>query len=279
MLKIESILKLAEVAKLTPEQVVTLKALHASEKEEALSFELPKINTFTDDELTVLKKNTERTGYDIGKIAGIEMDVKAIRDEMGLSFDGKTVKNLLEAATKKALLDANIAPDKKVNELNADLDKLRKNITTLESEKTNLLSDFTSFKQTIAIDSEIVKHIPDNLGGLSKEDNLTLLKSVFTPKMDEGKLVFLKNGETIKDQTATPLTADKVVNLYAETKKFSIPKTPGRGGSDYTGPSGFKTLNEVMLYLEKEGITSQSEKGKVLIKQAQDEGLKFAVAT
>ena len=89
-----------------------------------------KLTVFTEGELNTFQKNK----YEDGRKAGVEMGVKDAATKLGIEFGGKTIDGLLDAATKKALADADKNPDQRVTELTQKVNTLQQNVTTYQTQ-------------------------------------------------------------------------------------------------------------------------------------------------
>lgn len=202
----------------------------AIDNEEEVDVTIPELTIRTLEEDDTRTGNL-KTQY---HTAGMEIAIKTARDEMGLEFQGKTMANFADAVSKKALEGANIEPNKKIQELEADKLKLQENITGLEgviSEKDTLFKKET---QKRTIDNLIEKNITGELS-LPKSDVSTLFKSKYDVSLDEtDKLVISKGGEVLKNKTTlSNLGIDEVMKDFLPnyTKKVQ----GGAAGGDETG--------------------------------------------
>ena len=227
---IKNIEELEKFVKL--EEGQSLKALMESEDE--VSIELDgtlKVRTAEDEEAFVNNLKTEF------KKAGEEIAVKEVRNELGLEFQGKTVKNLANALSEKVkadtLAEAKIEPDAKIQELTADKEalvsknqELTNQVSALTQEKNNIESGFkldTALKSKMAADSL-----------LSKEDRLDLFKKRYNPSYnEEGQLLLHKDGQVMKnDTTRDPIGLDEVMSDFDKAYLKEVKPAGGNGGGD-----------------------------------------------
>lgn len=175
------------------------------------------------------------------EIAGKEKLLKEMRDASELKYDGvKDPKNFVTALTTKVkentLEEAKIVPDKKIEELNVDLEKLR----TQLGEKDNKLGEWENkwndSQQDNKIDSFIMQAIPEKTN-ISKNEILTLAKNTdFKLKFDGEKPTIEKNGEVVKNDLREPVDALEYLKEF--TSKFAIKPEGGKGGGDDTTTGG-----------------------------------------
>jgi ribosomal protein S13 len=237
-LKKEAIETIAKLAKLTPE---ALTAAIADEKE--VDVAIPeKLTVLTEDEVTTLKTNT----YNDGKKAGVEMEIKGVKEELGLEFQGKSIKGLLEAHGKKVLADAKIDPDKKVKELEEKLGTVQKTATELQTKLTEKESEVSAVKTEAAI----VKDMPATT--LPSNKVLLLMKADgYEYKSEDGKIIWYKDGKALTDNLSNNLATKAVVEAYATEHKMISANDgggdpAGRGGGDKKNKTGkYSTLTEL----------------------------------
>lgn len=210
----------------------------AIENEEEVAIEL------TEDLVIRTKEEEDSFTNNIkteAKTAGVEMAIKGVRNDMGLDFEGKTMDNLLGAYKDKVLIDAKDElgePDKKISELNTDLEKVRGNLATRDEEITTLKTQMQNSNDNNFIDSQLLALMPDNLT-LSKSDALTLFKSKHVIELGENKaLVFKKDGEVMKNETTRdPLPSKDIINSFS-TPFLKKAEGGGGGGNDPGDPKG-----------------------------------------
>ncbi len=169
--------------------------------------------------------------------AGKEKLLKEMRDASELQYDGvKDPKKFVEALTSKiktsTLEEAKIVPDKKIEELNGDLEKLRTQLGDKDTKLGEWENKWNSSQQDSKIDSFIMQSIPDKTN-ISKNEILTLARNAdFKLKFDGEKPTIEKNGEVVKNDLREPV--DALEYLKGFTSKFAIKPEGGTGGGDDT---------------------------------------------
>lgn len=212
-----------------------LEAKIKSESEEDIT--LQKVNVFSDDELNQRIQNEKTTSYNEGKTAGVEMEVKNKKKELGYEFEGKDLNSLFDFHSNK-IKESFEKPDKKVIELTNDIEKMKQahkvELETITGERDTLKGTVNSLKTT----NSLMNIIPANTV-IPKEDVITLFNSKHQVAVEEGKTVVKFNGETIKDEkTASPLELKTVFMNWAAENKY-VSGTPGRGGGNDGGAGGY----------------------------------------
>ena len=143
----------------------------------------------------------------------------------------------------------------------------------MEREKEEALNNFKSYKDNSFIDSNILKAIPSNTV-IPKDDLLFLIKSKLNPSLEEGKLVFKKDGEILKNNTTLePLAIDKVFETYfAENKHYIKGVEGGQGGSDSSGQINPKGLDAYIKKASDSGVNVNSAEFSKQMSQAYASG-------
>jgi hypothetical protein len=218
-----------------------------------VKLEIPASLTVLDE--TELKR-VKDDEYNNGKTKGVEIAVKDAKEKLGLEFSGKTVDGLIEAANKKALEDAKVSPDKKVLELQRDIDTLKATNTDL----TTKLSTQEKAASSAATEKEIYKNVP-SLGENAPEVDIvvTLMRAKgYDFEIKDGKLTALKDGQPVKDNVANVLPVKDVITSFAKEAKLISDQSGaaggGRGGGDKGGGGAkvYKKMSEMVADAEKE---------------------------
>lgn len=248
MIKEEKITLLEKTLRL-PEG--SLKAAITDEKE--VDIELPTLKVYTEEEENTRIENVRKEA----KTAGVEMAVKEARNKLGLQFEGKTIDNLLEHHSKKVLADAKIEPEKKVKELQDDNEKLRTNLTQIQTDFDNFKLNSKKERDSIETENVILSKIPQNTL-IPQKDVLTVFKANFGIEKDEtGNIVFKKNNEVLKNKTTlSPLTLDEVMNDFITP--YIKPVQGGAGGGDDTGKDKPGSIQAFQKEMEEKGIAAGS---------------------
>lgn len=186
--------------------------------------------------------------------AAIEIEVKNIRNELGLEFQGKTVKNLVEAITAKNKEEFSKEPTEQLSKALKDVDTLKETVKSLQEDKTKVETDFNSYRNGLKLESELKKHLPKNLL-IPEDDALLILKSKLNPVIEGDKVVFKKGDEILKDKTTLdPLPSEKVMaDFFAENKHYLKAIEGGKGGTDEPGGSTASSREQWMKKYEAAG--------------------------
>lgn len=272
-LRAEDIKKLAALAKIKPED---LTAAIAAEAETAI--EIPAdLHTFTDTEITTLKTNE----YKSGKEKGVEMAVKDAKEKLGLDFQGKTIDGLITAAQKKAIEDAKIEPDKKVQELTDKITNLQNTVRDYETKIAEKENEVTAVK----VSTEVIRHIPafgENAPAISQEEVLQLMRANgYEFKLENGSVVAHKGGKPVQDKLSNAVPVKDVVDAFLKEKKLITEQAPapgGRGGGNGDPKGGkFATLGELKKHFTEQGKSLLGAEFSDAVKQAQADNPEFAL--
>lgn len=254
MLTQEAINKLASIIKVDAK---TLSDAIGSESETTV--EIPDLSAFTPEELERRDSNIKKENYDSGKVAGVEILVKELKEEHGIEIEGKDARKFLEAFRNKVIKDADIKPAEKDAETERIIAGLKSRNTELETENNTLNERIKINDIRSRAFSTITKDY-----SLSKEKILHLMSADGYELAEEGGLtVFRQNGNIVRDtKTQDPVTVDAVFDSYATANnliKAEEPLRKGRGtGSTRNNLSAPTTLSALKEQWEAEGKSVNS---------------------
>lgn len=247
--KIEQLLKL---------EAGTLKAAIESEDEQEITLE--GLNVYTQDELSSLEENIKKQEYRNGKVAGEEMAVKAVRDEYGLDFEGKTVRNFAEAFKNKIESESKKQPTEKIKELETDLQKLREKNGEWENKFNQLNDSISNERKEYKLKSLIESSVPKDT--ILPADKISLLfRNDYKVDFNEdGNPVVMKGDEVIKDEkTRNPLGVKDVLGSWLTENNFLKQEQQGRGEKDQRQNTKFGTIEAFNQEMEEKGMNPNSE--------------------
>lgn len=263
MLKQETINRLAALAKIN---AADLQAAITAEAETEVAID-EKILAFNEAEVSILKSNT----YKEGKVAGEQMAVDEVKKEMGLEYDGKSVKALVKEVAKKTLSDAKIEPEKKVQEMQEKLTNIQKTVQDYETKLAAKDAEVTGIK----INSELYKHIPspaENGPALGADDVIQLMRgNGFEFKLEEGVMKAYKNGALVQDNVSNAVAAKDVISSFLKEKKLMPEQQPvpnGRGGKDDKTPGAFSKLSDLEKSFKDQGKSTLGVEFSTAVEQA-----------
>lgn len=242
-------------------------------------------NAIESEESVSVELNEDRVVYDskedfdtyIGNVkkeastASLEIAIKNARNENGLEFQGKTMDNLVNAIKEKALADAQIEPNAKISELNKDLESLRGQLQTKESEFTELQDRFKREGQERSINNKILDALPKEGTTIGQDDLLTLFKSQHQVELsDDGNVVIKKNGQVMKDHLMSPMGLNDVINSF--TTPYIKKAEGGRGKGNEKGSAKAGTLDAFIKEMADKDIASGSQEFNRIMSERITEG-------
>lgn len=236
------------------------------EKEKDINIKLPKLNAFTDDELSTRDANIKKSSYDEGVTVGFDKSAKKLKEVSGVEIEGLDISKIANAISKKANKDAKIEPNTKIEELNKSIAKLQGTVTSLESEKETIANNFNAYKS----ETQILSEIPTNKAGLSNKTVLIEMKANGYEFTKEG---VTKDGELLKDNLQNPIKRKDVFNQFLNDKGWLEVEKKGRGGKDESGTNftSIKTIEDYQNYCKSNNIDALSEEGKAVLIEARKE--------
>lgn len=191
------------------------------------------LQTFTAEELTTRDANVQEAAKTTYITAGKEIAIKELKTKLEIDIPGKDPDKFIEAAKAKFLKEAKVAPDQKVQELEAQLALLKQNIAATEAEKSTLAQQVQEAK----LDSRILASLPEDRNkNISDADYLLMIKNRIKVETIENKEVVknVSTGEVIRDnKTATSVDVKTAIGgLFTENTGWSgsTDKGDGRGG-------------------------------------------------
>lgn len=179
---------------------------------------------------------------------GVEIAVKKTRETLGLSFDGKTIDNLVSAVSEKAKSESGISETEKVTKLES---KLKEKETALQNALTRATEAETSSKtlrSSYKIDKALDSYIPKGTV-LPIDDVKTILKSKLKFSENETGVieVYDMDGNQIKNkQTSDALPVKDVIEDFFRNNTHYVKAVEGgEGGGDSTkGSDGKMTIEK-----------------------------------
>ena len=202
------------------------------------------------------QKNLADSEYKKGKIAGVEIIAKDIKEKQGIEIEGKDFDAIFDAFKTNILKDAKIKPDAKIQELTGDLEKTRANLIKLEKEKEDIKLDYDNKAKRSKIDASLYAMIPESAvtKQLNRTDLIALYKaSGFDADISEdGKLITIENGQVLKDKvTLEPIEVKDSFVKFIESK-VTIENTDEPKDRMPTGATSLEKF-----YKEMEGKSSE----------------------
>lgn len=245
-------------------------------KDKELNIDVAK--AFTSEEWEAYTENISKekdSEYNKGKEVGVRQTVRDAKDELGIEFEGKDFKTLIQKVQEKAIQDAGIDVDEKVKVVQKDLETLR-NTYNQETEKyQNDIKSYENKYNTLLVDQEVGRYIPDKLQGVSKNDAMTIIKNEFSfERNEDGQMVVKKGGEILKDKVSKPVSVETAIKDSLLERKW-LTNGDGRGETPRVKTTGFSKMSELNAYLDKNQINPLSKEAREMINKAASENEDF----
>ena len=271
MIKKDSILKMAALLKMDAAAVTA-----AFDNKEEVDVKVTEgLNIFSADELSQREAQVKAGAAE----AAQDILIKTMKEEAGLAYDGqgsKDPKRFVTELTKKAVTEAKIPVDKKVEELTTTAEALRTKL--MEAQKLVQDKDTqmrVSKHDTILLTNTI--HLkPDNF---TNDEWIGLIKAggISLEDTEAGGVVVKRGGEIVKDtKLLKEVPVDKALADFVTEKKWGKvdpAPTPGRGGSDTKHKPGalpidkaaVTKMSDLVGYCEANGIDIKSAQGHAIL--------------
>jgi len=290
MLSQEENAKLAGMLQITPEKLN--ETLTSSEEQTVESLGIPVSHFFTDEQKTTLETNTQKTGYDSGKKAGVEMLFKDVKKEYeDIEADDMVSLMLKLKERNKTELDAALTAQKSEfgEGTNDAIEALKKNNLELDGKFKTLQSEYNGMTEkhqgemldlnnkfrmknvdgdimsaigslSFAVPDEVEKQGDEAVKNyilVKKNNAFALFKSQFSVHFKEdGKPFYKKGDEIMMDNVKDELSVDKFILDFAKSNYLSLTKeaVQGRGAPSSGGiPNGIKACKSVDQLIELAG--------------------------
>jgi hypothetical protein len=215
------------------------------------------------DEFETYKTNISNEEYKKGKTAGVEMTIKDAREKYALDFEGKSFDNFAEAFKNKILTEAKVEPSKKIQELEADKNKLLQNYQNLEGEFNTFKTGIQEKEVKQKKDNTILSFIPKE--GLKVGSDIALMalrsRGVDVAFDEGGNAIPTINGEPVKDQkTLQPVALNSFISEQITGLGLLEKPAGGTGGGDEPGGGKATDYEKFVKEMEANGIDRGSEK-------------------
>lgn len=209
------------------------------------------------------KKNLADTEYKNGKKAGEEILIKTGREKYGLDFEGKTLDNFADAYRKKIEEESGKEPSKKIQELTADMEKLRGNLTTAQAEHEAYKGQQEAEKIRSKKDQTLTSFIPDK--GLKVNKKLTVLalqqEGIDVDFDEKGNGIVTEKGETVKDsKTLAPVDPKAYITERLTSLELVAKADGGSGDGDDSGGGQASSYDKFTKEMEALGHSEGSAK-------------------
>lgn len=198
-----------------------------------------------------------------------EIQIKNLKKDYDLEFDGKDANSFVEALKEKVLKDANAEPEKKIKEYETSISNLQKQVQEKEQAYSELQNSVKQKEQSYKIKS-LIPELPETIG-LSKDEAAQLLFSNYEFK-DDG---VYKGDELLKNNLEKPLSAEEVVSNFVTERGWNANPPSGRGGgAKGKGGSSLSHISnndEFEQHIKEKGLHPGSQEAQAILSKAMEE--------
>jgi hypothetical protein len=262
---------------------VDVEAFNKAIEEKAESFEIK-----TDDLVIRSTENQNLYEENLKKEVGdykVEIGRKEVLNGLGIEIEGKgyhksidksleAINNFVSTSNKTALEEAGKSPDGKIKELTTDIETLRNNLLSKDSEIEVARNEFNTYKKNQTISNVLMSNIPENTI-LPKSDIMTIVQSQINLDIDENgnSFGYGRDGQPIKDGDRSVIGGDNIVkSFFNENPQYLKPVTGGAGGADSTGNGGKIKFNDFVKQQAEIGNSPASSEFKAEAAKLQSTG-------
>lgn len=195
---------------------------------------------------------------------GLEIAVKKARETLGLSFEGKTIDNLVTAVVEKTKAETGTSESEVVKKLEAKVREKSEALTSALSKATEAENNVKSLRSSFKIDKALDSFIPKNTV-LPVEDVKVILKSRLKFSENETGVIeaFNLDGTPIQNPTTRDnLPVKDVIEDFFRTNTHYVKETGGgAGGSDSTkgGAGGKMSIEDFNTSMIDKGYAPNSK--------------------
>lgn len=255
---IESIAKLAKVT-----DVEAFTSALMSESDTDFKLDTDNLVIRTKEEDLQLKENIIKEQEPIIWRKATEIQIKDMKKELGLEFEGKKPEDFISNFKSKILSEAKVEPNKKIEELENSLTNLRGQL----EQKDNAFSELQSNIQKDKIKFKTQSLFPELNNGLTKDEAVSLFFMKHEVK-DDG---VYKNGEKLKDNLENALSLEDTVKTFIQEKGWDSNNNPsGRGGgakSDGKSTELPSNMEEYETYIKEKGWNAGSQEANAVLNE------------
>lgn len=252
-----------------------------SDKEE-VAIAIPELKTYTTDEFAELETNLKEAGKSTHIKVGKELAIKDLKEKAGLEYDGKDPETFLTQYKDHVVKEAKIPANEAKQQWETEKKGLQEKIAEWEGKyKTESATRVEKEREALFLR----KFPADRSKGLSDEDRLTLLKSKFEVRDEDGKEAFYYKGQRLQDEKMNDMALDAALDHV-----FTKENWKGEGGNSSSGnpignghgdserlPNFYNTMKEVSAAMTAKDISPLTKEGRDFVKAAQTANPKLDV--
>jgi len=231
------ITSLAKLAKVTDVEAFAAALLSETDTDFQLDTEGLVVRTKEEDE--TFKTNISKEVKDKAFSDAFEIQIKNMKKEIGLEFEGKKSDDFIKAYKNHILENANIEPNNRISELESSLANTNKALQDKEIEFDTLKNGFSLEKNRLKAES-LIPELPQGLG-LNKSEATDLFFMKHEVKEDG----VYKDGQRLVDTTtAEPIRLESAVDSFVSERGWNkAPSGRGGGGGNPKGSGASEVSN------------------------------------
>lgn len=197
------------------------------------------------------------------RVEGLEIAVKKQRESLGLSFEGKTIENLVNAVTEKVKAEAGTSETEKVTKLENKVKEKDQALATAIKKAADAEAGIKTLKSSYTIDKALDQYIPKDTV-LPIDDVKTILKSKLKFAENESGVIEAFNidgTQIVNTATRDALPVKEVIEDFFRTNVHYMKDVNGGGaGVDSTkGGSGKLTIEKFNEDMKTKGYQINSK--------------------
>jgi len=228
---IESLAKLAKVT-----DVEAFSQALQSESDTDFTLDTSNLIVRTKEEEESFKSNFSKEIKDKAFTDAFEIQIKNMKKDLGLEFEGKKSNDFIESFKSKILEEAKIEPNNRITELEKSLNLANQTLQEKENEFNQLKNSFSLEKNRLKAES-LIPNLPEGIGINKKEAT-----DLFFLKHEIKEDGVYKDGERlVNTTTAEPFKIDDAISNFVTERGWDKAPT-GRGGGSQSGSQGSSNI-------------------------------------
>lgn len=232
------------------------------ESEEEQSLDVPRL--YTEEEKDTFGSNR----FNEGKQAMKEIQVKDLREKYPVSYSGKDLDKYMESYKQAVLEEAEVNPDKKVEELQKEMENLRNKYQDDMATKEDEIKKLQGSNYRLSTTQRLVSLLKDDTV-IPKDDIVTLYLTKHELERGEDGTLIKKDGKVLKDELQNPIKLEEHFVSWVDDNKY-VGKV-GMGGDDKGNGSGevkeFEKMSDFEAYCQENDIEMNSDEAQKLFEE------------
>jgi len=248
-IKKESLQKLLVRLKLAEDEAKAKELIDSQEEKELTIPDTIKV--YSADEWTTVETNIKNEGIKVGK----EINIKELKEKVGIDIAGKDPDKFIEAFKAHVLKDGGVSVDDKVKDRDKTITELKAALKTAQEEKSTAITQAASIRK----DNDLLRLLPKDRDDRFSDDHwLTVVKAELQFGEEDSKpIVKNRNGEVIKDGQFNPVSYEAAITDLFTSKKWQKAQETKPGGPGFEDskkvPGAINNMKEFKAYADSQG--------------------------